>query len=69
MPGMELPPPLSSRSESPLLTICPLGTVLSAPAAEPDMGTTSVIVRRGVLSDPAQTCFNGVEAKCNEICT
>ena len=59
----------SSCSKCSLLTLCQLGTVLSAPAAEPDMGTTSVIVRRGALSDPVQTCFNGVEAKCNEICT
>lgn len=42
-------------------------TVLSAPTAEPNVGTTSALVRRGELTDYAQTCKGAVESKCNEI--
>jgi hypothetical protein len=42
-----------------------LTPVFSAPVAEPD--TTSLVVKRGVLSDTAQSCYNDVKTKCDEI--
>jgi hypothetical protein len=48
-------------------------TVLSAPLVDADVildvdvDPISVIVKRGTLSDPAQTCYNGVQQKCDDI--
>jgi len=39
----------------------------SAPVAEPNVDTASLIVKRGVLSDPAQTCYDQVQVHCNNI--
>jgi len=44
-------------------------TVFSAPLAGPATDSTSVLVRRDGMADTAQNCYNGVETKCNEICT
>ncbi|KAB5581157.1 hypothetical protein GE09DRAFT_464500 [Coniochaeta sp. 2T2.1] len=46
-----------------------LTPVISAPIAEPNVDTTSVVVKRGGggLTDTAQTCYDGVKNKCDEI--
>lgn len=45
--------------------------VLSAPVAEPnmDLDAISLVAKRGALSDPAQTCYDGVKSKCDSITT
>jgi len=46
-----------------------LTPVFSVPIAEPDVETTSVVVKRGAgeLTDTAQTCHDRVKQKCDEI--
>lgn len=51
------------------LTAC-ITPVFSAPVAEPNFETSDVSLiekRGGQLTDIAQTCYNGVHAKCDDI--